>query len=95
MNIAELLGETTEYDKKQAVEMKRPKSWLKSVSAFANGIGGMLIFGVTDDGKVAGIEDIKTASEFIIQDYFVSDGMGWIKVADKLMHWIVENTMEV
>lgn len=37
MNITELLGEATEYDKKQAVEMKKPKSWLKSISAFADG----------------------------------------------------------
>lgn len=31
MNIKTLIGETTEYDKKQAVEMKKPKSWCKSV----------------------------------------------------------------
>lgn len=67
MNITELLGETTEYDKKQAVEMKKPKSWLKSVSAFANGIGGMLIFGIADDETEVGIENIKEASEFISQ----------------------------
>ena len=52
MRIAELLGETTEYDKKREVEMKKPKSWLKSVSAFANGIGGALIFGIADDDTV-------------------------------------------
>lgn len=44
MNIKELIGETTEYDKKQALEKKKPKSWCKSVSAFANGVGGKLIF---------------------------------------------------
>ena len=52
MNLSELLGETTEYDKKREVEMRKPKSWLKSVSAFANGNGGMLIFGSTDDNAV-------------------------------------------
>ena len=31
MNIKELIGETSEYDKKQAVETKKPKSWCKSV----------------------------------------------------------------
>ena len=36
MKITELLGEATEYDKKQSVERKKPKSWLKTVSAFAN-----------------------------------------------------------
>lgn len=30
------------------METKKPKSWLKSVSAFANGIGGILIFGLAD-----------------------------------------------
>ena len=31
MNLSALIGETTEYDKKQAVEAKKPKSWCKSV----------------------------------------------------------------
>ena len=65
INLQQLIGETTEYDKKEAVELHRPKSWLKSVSAFANGGGGMLIFGVRDDNTVVGIQDIKTASEKI------------------------------
>ena len=52
MRITDLLGEATEYDKKQAVEHKKVKSWLKSVSAFANTSGGTLIFGVTNDGIV-------------------------------------------
>lgn len=43
MKITDLLGEATEYDKKQAVEHKKVKSWLKSVSAFANTAGGTLI----------------------------------------------------
>ena len=49
MNIAELIGETTEYDKKLLLEEKKPKSWCKSVSAFANTSGGVLIFGVSDE----------------------------------------------
>lgn len=40
MDIRKYIGETTEYDKKQEVECRKVKSWLKSVSAFANGIGG-------------------------------------------------------
>ncbi|MCD7944235.1 MAG: ATP-binding protein [Clostridia bacterium] len=62
MDLKKFLGETTEYDKKQAVEMKKPKSWLKSVSAFANTVGGVLIFGVTDDEEVIGLDDIITLS---------------------------------
>lgn len=39
MKISDYIGETTEYDKKEMLEERKPKSWLKSVSAFANGIG--------------------------------------------------------
>lgn len=57
LDIKGLIGEATEYDKKQALEIKRPKSWCKSVSAFANSFGGALIFGVSDDGSVVGLAD--------------------------------------
>ena len=67
MKITELIGEATEYDKKQAVERKKPKSWLKTVSAFANGSGGILVFGVADNDDIVGLEDIKEASEFVSQ----------------------------
>ena len=56
-DIHTLIGEATAYDKKQQIEAKRPKSWLKSVSAFANGEGGTLVFGITDDDQVVGLED--------------------------------------
>ena len=36
MKITDLLGEATEYDKKQAVEKKKIKSWLKSVKYAGN-----------------------------------------------------------
>ena len=49
MDIEKLIGEGTEYDKKEFLEDRKPKSWLKSVSAFANGVGGALIFGVSND----------------------------------------------
>lgn len=47
------------------LEVKRPKSWLKSVSAFANGVGGVLIFGIADNDSVVGIDDVKKAMEVI------------------------------
>ena len=52
MDIKKYIGEATEYDKKQEVERRKVKSWLKSVSAFANGAGGCLIFGVSDDDQM-------------------------------------------
>ena len=69
MNIEELIGGATEYDKKQALEERKPKSWCKSVSAFANGRGGVLIFGITDDNEIVGLEfaerDAEKISEII------------------------------
>ena len=65
MRLADLIGEATEYDKKEMLEERRPKSWLKTVSAFANGIGGALIFGVTDDEKPVGLSNPKDVSEKI------------------------------
>ncbi len=65
MDITKWVGETTEYDKKEKIETHKPKSWLKSVSAFANGQGGALIFGVSDDNQLIGIENVQNASEII------------------------------
>ena len=65
----DLIGEATAYDKKEKLEAGRPKSWLKSVSAFANGDGGTLIFGVSDDDRVVGLanaaSDSETISEYV------------------------------
>lgn len=60
-----LIGEATEYDKKRSVERKQVKSWLKSVSAFANGFGGTLIWGITNDDEVVGLENAESDAEFI------------------------------
>lgn len=65
MDIENLIGEVTTYDKKQAVEKRKVKSWLKSVSAFANTLGGILIFGIDDEDQVIGLENVKKDSEFI------------------------------
>lgn len=63
--IDKLIAETTECDFKVAVEINKPKSWLKSVSAFANGVGGTLIFGVDDSKKIIGLNDIQKNAEVI------------------------------
>ena len=68
MTIKTLIGETTEYDKKQAVEAKKPKSWCKSISAFANGRGGKLIFGIADDDTVIGLENAEKDAEVISEN---------------------------
>lgn len=51
-------AEQTTLDYKEELEERRPKSWLKSVSAFANTSGGHLLFGVQDEThEVVGLED--------------------------------------
>lgn len=65
MNIKDLIGEATEYDKKLALEGKKPKSWCKSVSAFANTFGGALIFGISNEGMVVGLENPEGDAEKI------------------------------
>lgn len=68
MDMQTLTGEATAYDKKQMLEVKRPKSWLKSVSAFANGEGGTLIFGVSDDDQIVGLSDAESDAEKISEE---------------------------
>ena len=65
MEIKDLIGEATEYDKKQRLEIKKPKSWCKSVSAFANTLGGSLIFGISDSGEALGLDDAEGDAERI------------------------------
>ena len=67
-DIKKLIGEATAYDKKQMLEVKRPKSWLKSVSAFANGEGGTLIFGISDNDHIVGLTDAKGDAERISEE---------------------------
>ena len=65
--ILSLIAEATECDFKSEVEKDKPLSWLKSVSAFANGIGGTLFFGVADDGKIIGLANAQRDGEIISQ----------------------------
>ena len=65
MNLSKYIGEGTLYDKKEKLETNKPKSWLKTVSAFANGIGGALIFGISDKEKIIGLDNYKKDSENI------------------------------
>ena len=60
-----LIAEATDCDFKESVEIKKPKSWFKSVSAFANGIGGSLFFGVDDDKNIVGLVEAQTDAENI------------------------------
>lgn len=65
INLSKLIAEATEIDFKQALEINKPKSWLKSVSAFANGIGGSLVFGVDNNKNIIGLTDAQSDAENI------------------------------
>lgn len=65
MDIKKLIGEATEYDKKLTLEERKPKSWCKSVSAFANTLGGALIFGVSNENEIVGLENPESDAEKI------------------------------
>ena len=72
MELNTLIAECTAYDFKEKLEEKKPKSWLKSVSAFANGLGGSLFFGIDNDGNIKGLDDVQSVCETIsskIRDY--------------------------
>ena len=47
------------------MEINKPKSWLKSVSAFANGIGGTLFFGVDNNKSLVNITNPQFVCEKI------------------------------
>ena len=65
MNIETLIAECTAYDFKLMLEENKPKSWLKSVSAFANGWGGSIFFGIDNDSIVKGLDDVQHVCETI------------------------------
>ena len=63
--MSKYIGEATAYDKKLMLERKEPLSWLKSVSAFANTSGGLLLYGVDNDGNLVGLENAERDAEDI------------------------------
>ena len=58
-----LIAEATEYEFKFSIELNKPRSWLKTVSAFANGVGGSIYFGVSNEGVAVGLANPQQAAE--------------------------------
>lgn len=52
-----LIAECSDYDFKEDIELAKPKSWLKTVCAYANGIGGKIFFGISNGKKLTGVKD--------------------------------------
>lgn len=63
--LSTLISECSDYEFKSSLETAKPKSWLKIVDAFVNGIGGKIFFGITDDKKLCGIENPQAIIEKI------------------------------
>lgn len=65
MDLNTLITECTAYDYKEMLEENKPKSWLRSVSAFSNGLGGSLFYGVNNEGVVVGLDNVPHVCEAI------------------------------
>lgn len=65
INISELLkqGENAAIEFKEIVA--RPESLAKEIVAFANTQGGTLLLGVSDEGKIVGINDYNNYEEYL------------------------------
>ena len=86
MKLENLIAECSAYDFKLMLEENRPKSWLKSVSAFANGLGGSLFFGIDNDGVVKGLDDMQHICESIsckIRDYIEKRGSRLTRICNE------------
>ncbi len=81
MELKTLIAECTAYDFKVMLEEKKPKSWLKSVSAFANGLGSSLFFGIDNDGIVKGLDDIQNVMAQL--DYMEKRGSGLTRICNE------------
>ena len=81
MELNALIAECTAYDFKVMLEEKKPKSWLKSVSAFANGLGGSLFFGIDNDGIVKGLDDVQHMMTQL--DYMEKRGSGLTRICNE------------
>ena len=71
MVLKTLIAECTAYNFKLMLEEKKPKSWLKSVSAFANGLGSSLFFGIDNECVVSfvrvGDESLPATAEQMVR----------------------------
>lgn len=63
--ISTLIAEATVCDFKDTFKEKKPKSWLKSVSAFTNTAGGTLFFGADNSHNAVGLADPQKDAEDI------------------------------
>ncbi len=63
------------------LEEKKPKSWLKSVSTYANGLGVSLFFGIDNDGIVKGLDNVQHVMAQL--DYMEKRGSGLTRICNE------------
>lgn len=59
--------ESSYIDFKEKVEYNKPKGSQKSVSAFVNTKGGIILFGISDDLIPIGLKNVKTDLERVTE----------------------------
>lgn len=64
--IQSIISEGTVHEFKSELNLQKPKSWLKTVSAFANSTtGGTIYIGITDVHQIVNVNDIQNLSKKI------------------------------
>ncbi len=62
--IQTIISEGTLHEFKSTLDLNKPKSWLKTISAFSNSVlGGTIYVGITDSHEFQNVEDIQGLSE--------------------------------
>lgn len=62
--ITDIISESSMHEFKSELNLSKPKSWLKTVSAFSNSpLGGVILVGVDNNGHVTGVDNIQKISE--------------------------------
>jgi hypothetical protein len=69
-------GEQATVEFKREIPQKDPVVFLRTVAAFANGMGGTILFGVADDGEIVGIGDGQTRKDRDRLTSLISD---WVR----------------
>ena len=51
----EVISENTQYEYKEKLNTEKPITWAKSLVGYANGQGGTVFIGVSNDGEAFGL----------------------------------------
>ena len=63
--INKIISESTNCEFKVSLETSKPKSWLKTVCAYSNGLGGVIFFGIDNEKNIVGINSVQKTCDKI------------------------------